>query len=100
LFRDDGGSEERRIAVNVEPDEGDMETLGGPQLASRLTGVPYQFEQAATFRYVLGEDPGYNLAEALLYFLVVLLLLEQIVAWWASYHPPVPRAVLAKGGAA
>ncbi len=100
LFRNDGGSEYRRIAVNVEPDGGNLETLGGPQLASRLAGVPYQFEQAATFRYVLGEDPGYNLAEALLYFLILLLLVEQVVAWRVSYHPPSPRAAFAKGGAA
>ncbi len=99
LFRNDGGTETRQIAVNVEPDEGNLETLGGPQLAARLAGVPYQFEQAGSFRYVLGEDPGYNLAEALLYFLIVLLLLEQVVAWWASYHPPVPRVAMAKGGA-
>lgn len=100
LERSDGGTETRQMAVNVEPDEGNLGMLGGPQLASRLDGVPYQFEQAATFRYVLGEDPGYNLAEAILYFLVVLLLLEQVVAWWASYHPPVARPAVAKGGAA
>ncbi|MDY0165497.1 MAG: BatA domain-containing protein [Thermoguttaceae bacterium] len=99
LFRNDGGTEQQRIAVNVEPDGGNLETLAGPQLASRLAGVPYYFEQAASFRYVLGEDPGYNLAEALLYFLVALLLLEQVVAWWASYHPSAPRTALARGGA-
>ncbi len=100
LFRNDGGSEERWIAVNVEPDGGNLETLDGSQLADRLSGVPYQFEQAGTFRYAAGDEPGYNLAEAILYFLVILLLLEQVVAWWASYHPAAPRAALAQGGAA
>ncbi len=100
LFRGDGGSEDRRIAVNVEADEGNLETFTGSQLAARLPGVPYHFEQAATFHHVLGEAPGYNLAEALLYALIALLLLEQVVAWWASYHPPAARMAPAGGGAA
>ena len=100
LFRTDGTPEDRRIALNVEPDEGDLATISGAQLALRLPGVPYQLEQAATFRYVLGEAPGHNLAEVLLYFLVILLLLEQVVAWWASSHPPATRpAVALRGGA-
>jgi hypothetical protein len=95
LFREDGTTEARPIAVNVEADEGDLVTLGAQQLASRLPGVDYQYEQADAFQYVMGDAPGFNLAELILYVLIALLIGEQLLAWWASYHPssrPSPTA--------
>jgi len=99
LQHEDGTLEARSLAFNVEPEEGDLAMLGGDQLAERLTGIDYEFSRASSFQFVLGEAAGYNLAEALLYVVVVLLILEQLLAWWASYHPAAPRPALAGGGA-
>ena len=70
-----------------------------PELAARLQGVKYQYEQAAAFQSTVGEVAGYNLAETILCVLVVLLVAEQIFAWSASYHPAERRG-RAQGGAA
>jgi hypothetical protein len=99
LTRTNGDSETRRYALNVDPVEGDLNWLGAGQLATRLEGVKYQYEQAAAFQSSVGELAGYNLSEALLYGLVLLLICEQILAWSASYHP-VDRRAAAQGGAA
>ena len=84
----DGTAETRSFAFNVEADEGNLKAMEGPRLAARLEGVPYEYEQAAVFQYAAHELAGYNLSEALLYFLILLLIGEQILAWSASYHPP------------
>ena len=99
LTRTDGAAETRRYALNVDPAEGDLTALGPEQLAARLEGVKYQYEQAAAFQSTAGELAGYNLGEAILYGLVLLLVAEQILAWSASYHPAGRRG-LAQGGAA
>lgn len=97
LTRKDGAEDTRRLAVNVEPEEGDLKTIDSQQLASHLEGVAYKYEQASLFRYVNGETAGYNLGESLLYLLVLLLIAEQILAWSASYHPS--KRSLRRGGA-
>jgi hypothetical protein len=80
--------ETRRYAVNVDPAEGDLAALQGEQLATRLQGVKYRYQQAAAFQAVSAELAGSNLAEAILYALILLLIGEQVLAWSASYHPP------------
>jgi hypothetical protein len=99
LTRTDGTAETRRYALNVDPAEGDLSALDAEQLAVRLEGVRYKYEQAAAFQSTVGEATGYNLSEALLYGLVLLLVIEQLVAWSAGYHPP-RRHPLTHGGAA
>ncbi|MFH1920933.1 MAG: BatA domain-containing protein [Planctomycetota bacterium] len=88
LTRKDGTQEVRRYALNVEAEEGDLETLGGRELAERLKGIEYAYEPAAEFEYAAEELAGYNMSEPLLYLLVLLLIGEQILAWSAGYHPP------------
>jgi len=100
LVRTDGKPELRRWAINVDASEGDLKAVSSEHLASRLHGVVYDFEQASAFRYSAGDLAGYNLSEALLYFLGLLLIAEQILAWSASYHPPARQAALPAGGAA
>ena len=68
--------------------------MNGPQLAARLEGVKYQYEQAAALQSTTNGLAGYNLSEALLYGLILLLLMEQILAWSASYHPARRRALV------
>ena len=98
LLVKDGTEEVRRYAINVDGREGNLEKLTGPQLAARLEGIDYQYEQATIFQYVDEELAGFNLSLPLLYLLVVLLVVEQIVAWWASYHVPNGRRPEATGG--
>jgi hypothetical protein len=88
LRRKDGGSEVRGYALNVDPQEGNLRTVSGPGLATRLEGIDYQYDQADAFQYAMTELAGYNISQWLLYLLVVLLIGEQILAWSASYHPP------------
>ncbi|MBN1393630.1 MAG: BatA domain-containing protein [Pirellulales bacterium] len=99
LTRADGTAETRRYAVNVDPAEGDLTALDGAQLAARLEGVKYRYQQAAEFQSTAVELAGYDLGEALLYALILLLIGEQILAWSCSYHPG-KRRPLGKGGAA
>ena len=88
LVTTSGKPEVRYFAVNVDPAEGDLKALFGPDLAARLLPeVKYQFEPAARFQSGSGEAGGRNLSEFLLYVLVVLLICEQLLAWSASYHP-------------
>ncbi len=99
LTRKDGAAENRLVAFNVDPAEGDLKALTGDELASRLAGVEYTFERAQTFHSAAREVQGYNLAEALLYALVALLIGEQLLAWSASYHPSKRQRTAAWGGA-
>lgn len=98
LSRKDGTPENRLYAVNVDPAEGDLRALGSSELASRLAGISYDFEQAPAFRYAAREQEGFNLAEVLLYALVVLLVGEQLLAWSASYHPSARYRLAPRGG--
>ena len=65
--------------------------LDAEQLAARLEGVKYQYEQAAAFQYDAERagrlQPGPMRCSTLL---ILLLVGEQILAWSASYHPPSP----------
>lgn len=100
LLRKDGREETRHVAVNVDPEEGDLRVLDYPELASRLDGVPHEFQLASTYEYAAGEQSGYHLGTALLYLVVALLIAEQLLAYAASYHPPSWRQAQAAGGGA
>jgi hypothetical protein len=93
----DDAIETRRFAFNVDPQEGNLQVISKTDLASRLDGVKYLYEQADMFQYAAGEMAGQNIGQTLLTLLIVLLLAEQFVAWSASYHPSASAS--AKGGA-
>jgi hypothetical protein len=97
LTRSDGQEEVVRRALNVDTAEGDLKTVSGADLATRLEGVVYEYHPAALFQYETHDTAGYNMGEPLLYLLILLLLGEQVLAWSASYHPSAKRA--APGGA-
>ena len=82
-----GGPAVRHWAVNVDPAEGDLATIDGPGLAARLEGVDYRYQQAAVYESPTDGPGGQNLAQPLLYALVLLLIGEQLLAWRTSYHP-------------
>ncbi|NQU19690.1 MAG: BatA domain-containing protein [Candidatus Nealsonbacteria bacterium] len=93
----EGTSQIRRYAVNVDPEEGNLEALNGEQLADKLKGVDYRYQQAAAFGYDPGETQGENIWLWILALLVLLLIAEQILAWSISYHPKSRQAALAAG---
>jgi len=99
LARKDGQEELRQWAVNVEADEGDLRSLGGPDLAQRLKDVPHKLSSAAAFQYASEERTGADLSLPLLYVLILLFVAEQVLAWSASYHPPALQPGRAAGGA-
>jgi hypothetical protein len=99
LRRTDGSGELRSYALNVDAEEGKLQALSGPELATRLEGVEYRYAQADAFQYSLADATGGDLGDWFLYLLVVLLIGEQILAWSASYHPPSrPGGASGKGG--
>jgi hypothetical protein len=98
LTRSDGSAEIRHFAFNVDPAEGNLAALDKGQLAERLKGLKYEYEQASMFQSATDEMAGYDLSDAILYALVSLLLLEQILAWSASYHPSASRAASTEPG--
>ncbi len=79
-------TEVRNFAVNVDAEEGDLRALTGPDLASRLAPLKYEFEYAANYDRKLDETQGRNLGDSFLLLLVIVLILEQWFAWSCSYH--------------
>ena len=83
----DGVEQTRLTAINVDPAEGELETVGRDQLERLLVGVPFTIERAESLQEDRESLAGTSLTTPLLYLLVVLLLLEQLVSYSASYHP-------------
>jgi len=88
----DGTPREERFAYNVANDEGDLKLLGGPQLATQLAGLQYDFHAAGDINVNPQQLAGFNLSESLLYGLILVLLAEQVLAYVCSYHPPAKGA--------
>ncbi|MCG8449438.1 MAG: hypothetical protein MI725_07655, partial [Pirellulales bacterium] len=82
----EGESEKRLLAVNVVPEEGDLQFLGREQLAQRLEGLDYQFSLASQMSAGTDQLAGFKLSDTLLLLLAGALLLEQWFAYRASYH--------------
>ena len=96
LLAKDGGSRTMQLAVNVDPIEGNLALVDGPNLAARLEGIDYRYESVSTFRFAEEEFAGTDLTDALMYALLAILLIEQLFAYWIGDHPPRP---VASGGA-
>jgi hypothetical protein len=85
--RNTGKLDARRFAVNVDPAEGRLERLDGPQLADRLQGITYRYQQAKDLVYDADRLAGPNLGKYFMLLLVVILLSEQVLSYSTSYHP-------------
>jgi hypothetical protein len=83
----DGQEKERLVAVNVDPGEGSLATIGRDDLDRLLVGVPYTLERAEAMQRDRETIAGSSLTTPLLVLLVLLLLAEQVVSYSASYHP-------------
>jgi hypothetical protein len=87
LTSTDNKVEVRRLAFNVEADEGDLATVGAEELRVKLEGVAYEYRDAADFRIGSQDLAGTNLSQWMLYLIVGILIGEQALAYSASYHP-------------
>ena len=57
----------RRFAYNVNPEEGNLKMVDGPQLESRLTGVKYHFHHAADAFFDADDPDQANFGRTILY---------------------------------
>jgi len=85
--RTTGKLDSRRFAVNVDPTEGRLERLDGQQLADRLQGISYHYQQAKDLVYDADRLAGPNLGKYFMLLLIGILLSEQVLAYSTSYHP-------------
>jgi len=90
LTRLDGATETRRFAYNVSSAESDLSTMFHPQLQSLLGDVPFEYREATELLAPPNEEAGFALAEQWWFFigLIGLLVVEQLLAYSATYHPP------------
>jgi len=88
LHQLDGREEERVWAYNVEPEEGNLQTLGQQALSARLEGVRFAYHRGGDLAAAVDEQAGYPLSNWLLGILVAVLGIEQLLAYSAGYHPP------------
>jgi hypothetical protein len=91
LTKKDATQEERLVAYNVDPAEGNLKLMSREQLVTLLDPLRFTYTQADTFQYQ-AEESGLNLFQVLFYGLLVLLVLEQVLAYSASYHLATPTA--------
>jgi hypothetical protein len=87
LTTTDNKVEVRRLAFNVEADEGNLTTIVAEELRTKLEGIAYEYDQADEFRLGVQDLAGTNLSQWMIYMLVALLIGEQGLAYSASYHP-------------
>jgi hypothetical protein len=88
----DGNFDVRRYALNPDPSEGDMAFAGSQEILTRLKPLPIKYRGADEYSYDLFQQAGYNRSFLVMCLLIALLLGEQLLAYFASYHP-------ARGGA-
>ncbi len=75
-----------RFALNVDPDEGNLERVAPAKLAEKLPkGVT--FHGVGEMKSELSGQSSSRTSEYFLYLLIVLLIGEQLLAYSASYHP-------------
>ena len=80
-------AELQRIVRNVSSHEGDLAKLDNRELATQLKGVDYVYHGFADIQSPSRKIAGYNTGLVALYFLIALLIGEQILSYFASYHP-------------
>jgi hypothetical protein len=80
-------TEIRRFAYNVNPEEGNLKMVTGPDLESRLGDVKYHFHQAADSFFDADDPDQANFGRTILFMLIALLVGEQLLAYAISYHP-------------
>ena len=82
----DGEVEQRLMAVNVSPTEGNLHHLDRVGLAEQLPELDYQFSLASQMTTSGTSFAGYPLGDTFLYVLLGTLVFEQWLAYKTSYH--------------
>ena len=82
----DGNVEQRLVAINVAPGEGDLQHLDREGLAQQLPGLDYKFSLASQMTSDGTSFAGYQLGDTFLYILLGTLVAEQLMAYKTSYH--------------
>ena len=89
MLRQNQISEDRLIAYNLSPGEGDLTLATTSDLRKRLgntSGVTIQ--EFGQLDWVEGREAGSEIRQWLLWILALLLLAEQALGFRLSYHPP------------
>lgn len=81
----------RRLALNVDPREGDLALMTDGDLAARLAPVKVTLSHAED-EVGVDSEAANNFSLPLMALLILVLLVEQLLAYSASYHP-LPQAV-------
>jgi hypothetical protein len=76
-----------RLALNVDANEGDLDTIAPTGLAAALSPVVVELQQAEEYEYEGDREYSSNWTNVLLILLICVLLGEQALAYSASYHP-------------
>jgi hypothetical protein len=77
----------RRFAFNVDPAESDITQVSAPLLLADLAPIKVRMRRAEEFAFELTEEAGFYRGTWLIILLVGMLLGEQLLAYFASYHP-------------
>jgi hypothetical protein len=83
----------KTFVLNIDPDEGNLKLVVGEELRKRYDAPNVQILQPGALSGQINDAVHSNLSEMLLYGLILLLVLEQMLAYSASYHPPVLKGV-------
>lgn len=89
LLRQSQVGEDRPIAFNTFPDEGNLALISTTDLRKRIgnaSGVTIQ--EYGKLDWVEGREAGAEIRQWLIWFLFVVLIAEQALAYRLSYHPP------------
>jgi hypothetical protein len=83
----EGETELHRYAVNVEPNEGDLELADSRLVLTKLESMKPRFMYWDEYIADPMQEAGLKWSRWILYLMIFLLLGEQLLAYSASYHP-------------
>lgn len=95
LTKLDGSNEVRRFALVPDISESDLLGMNETSLRQLYPSVSFNYYAADAWQYDDPTQQGTNWQEILLALVVGALLLEQVLAYYASYHPAAPGASVA-----
>jgi len=92
-------SEDRLIAYNVLPREGDLQVATTPDLRKRLgASTRVTIQEFGQLEWVQGKEAGSEIRQWLLWSLLALLIAEQALAYRLTYHQSSPTSQRAIAG--
>jgi hypothetical protein len=91
LMTHDQVGEDRLLAYNVSPREGDLQLVTTFDLRKRLSGNSrITIQEFGQMEWVQGKEAGSEIRQWLLWSLLACLIAEQTLAYKLSYHPSAP----------